>query len=353
MKPILAARRPFRYRFMQRISLGALTLSVLIPRVAYGQECLSCSSFPSSADVATAGDFWIIKKQVNEVNLWFTASIHGKFIADLTKDDITIRDEGEIPAAIVAFHSQHDLPLRVGLLVDTSGSVKERFRFEQAAAKGFLQEAIREPQDLGFVMGFANHPALTQDLTNDTALLSAGVAALKPVGGTALFDAVVVATHKLVNTSEERFVAKVLIVLSDGDDNSSKIRLDAAIAVAQQENVVIYTINTNPPTSDTGLADSHRVGDTNMKRLAERTGGRAFRPESARVVAKAFAKVHQELRCRYAVSYRPPDFADDGRYRRISIVARKQGKNLQVHTRTGYYARSSALGLANDQNGAH
>jgi Ca-activated chloride channel homolog len=349
MKPILAAYRTSGYRFTRPLSLGALGLSVLILSVAYGQECLSCSSFPSSADVATAGDFWVIKKHVNEVNLWFTASTHGKFIADLTKDDITIRDEGEIPTAIVAFHSQHDLPLRVGLLVDTSGSVKERFRFEQAAATGFLREAIREPQDLAFVMGFANHPALTQDLTNDAALLSAGVAALKPVGGTALFDAVVVAAQKLVTTSEEPFVAKVLVVLSDGDDNGSKIRLDAAIAIAQQENVVIYTINTNPPTSDTWLADSHKVGDTNMKRLAEQTGGRAFRPESARVVAKAFAKVQRELRCRYAVSYRPPDFVADGRYRRIKIVAHKRGKNLQVHTRSGYYARSSALALATDQ----
>jgi VWFA-related protein len=350
MRPSLAAHREYRYRFTQPLSLGALALSVLILRIAYGQECLSCSSFPSSADLAKAGDFWVIKKQVNEVNLWFTASIHGKFIADLSKDDITIRDEGEIPSAIVAFHSQHDLPLRAGLLVDTSGSVQDRFRFEQAAATGFLREAIREPQDLGFVMGFANHPFLTQDLTNDTALLSAGVAALKPVGGTALFDAVVVATHKLVDTSEERFVAKALVVLSDGDDNSSKTRLDAAIAVAQQENVVIYTINTNPPTSDNRLADSHRVGDTNMKRLAEQTGGRALRPESARAVGAAFSKVQQELRCRYALSYRPPDFVADGRYRRIRISARKQGKNLQVHTRSGYYARRSALGLAHDQN---
>src|SRR6201993_5155275 len=202
MKPILAAHRPSGHRFTRRLSLEALGLSVLTLSVAYGQECLSCSSFPSSADVATAGDFWIIKKQVNEVNLWFTASIHGKFIADLTKDDITIRDEGEIPAAIVAFHSQHDLPLRVGLLVDTSGSVKERFRFEQAAATGFLRDAIHEPQDFGFVMGFANQPALTQDLTNDTALLSAGIAALRPVGGTALFDAIAVASHKLASASE-------------------------------------------------------------------------------------------------------------------------------------------------------
>jgi VWFA-related protein len=349
MGPILKLHRPFTYRVRRRLSLGTLALSVLLLTVAYGQECLSCSSFPSSADVATAGDFWVIKKQVNEVNLWFTASIHGKFIADLTRDDISIRDEGEIPTAIVAFHSQHDLPLRIGLLVDTSGSVKQRFRFEQSAATGFLREAIREPHDLAFVMGFANHPALTQDLTNDIGLLSAGVAALKTEGGTALFDAVVAATNKLVNAPQERFVAKVLVVLSDGDDNSSKTQLDAAIAAAQRENVVIYAIDTNPPTSDTRLADSHKVGDTNMKRLAEQTGGRAFRPESARVVGKAFSKVQQELRCRYAVSYRPPDFVADGRYRRIRIVARKQGKNLQVHTRSGYYARSSALALAHDQ----
>src|SRR5262249_16025938 len=150
-------------------------------------------------------------------------------------------------------------PLRVGLLVDTSGSLKDRFHFEQAAATSFLREAIHEPQDLGFVMGYANHPALTQDLTSDTTLLSRGVAALKPGGGTARFDAVAMASNKLSRTSEERQVAKVLVVLSDGDDNNSQIRVEDAINAAQQEGAVIYTINTNPPTSDTRLADSHRV----------------------------------------------------------------------------------------------
>jgi Ca-activated chloride channel homolog len=319
-----------------------LLLSVVIASSARAQDCFHCVSSGFTPDPTLGEEAWTIKKQVNEVNLWFTASVHGKFVGDLTKDDITIQDDGEIPAAILEFRPQHDLPLRVGLLVDTSGSIKDRFHFEQAAATGFLRDAIHEPQDFGFVMGFANHPELTQDLTNDTALLSSGIAALRPVGGTALFDAIAVASHKLASASEERFVAKVLVVLSDGDDNSSQIRLEDAINVAQHEGVVIYAINTNPPTSDYRLADSHRIGDNNMKRLAEQTGGRALRPESARVVAEAFSKVQQELRCRYAISYRPANFVADGHYRRIRIAARRQGKNLQVHARAGYFARLSS-----------
>jgi len=293
-----------------------------------------------------AEEAWAIRKQVNEVSVLFTASVKGKIVTDLTKDDVVIRDDGQAPAAILEFHSQHDLPLRVGLLVDTSGSVHDRMRFEQAAARTFLQEVIQGQGDLGFVMGFANLITLTQDLTGDTMKLSSSVTALRAEGGTALFDAIAAACAKLRSHAEDQVVAKVLVVLSDGDDDDSRIKLDDAIDAAQQAEVAIYTIGTYRRASDVYESDSHKAGRANLKALAERTGGLFLRPDSVGDVRNAFAKVQEKLRCRYAISYRPANFVPDGHYRRIQVVVHKPGKKTEVHARQGYYARPPGPALA-------
>jgi VWFA-related protein len=285
-------------------------------------------------------DAWVIKKQVNEVSVLFTASAKGKYVADLTRNDVIVRDDDQTPAAVLDFHSQNDLPLRVGLLVDTSGSVTENMRFERAAAAAFLREVIRGHGDLGFVMGFANAPLVTQDLTADPALLTSGLAALKPGGGTALFDAVVAACHKLVNRDEDQVVARVLVVISDGDDNSSQMHPDEAIEFAQQDGVTIFTISSAPTSLfDTTMNELHAPGNKNLKKLAEQTGGQALLPSSAREVAHAFSKIQEDLRGRYYISYRPANFVTNGRYHHIKILAHKQGQNLHVRARAGYYAR--------------
>jgi VWFA-related protein len=326
------------------LPLVAVLSLVMIP-AARGQECLGCTALVHPAEPMPENT-WVIKKQVNEVSVFFTASIDGRVIPDLTVEDVDIRDDRQLPAAILEFHSQHDLPLRVGLLVDTSASVHDRMRFEQAAAKSFLQEMIEPNVDLGFVMGFANAITLTQDLTTDAAKLAFGLSALKAQGGTALFDAIAAACAKLLSQDEDQVVAKVLVVLSDGDDNSSRIKLDDAIVTAQQAGVAIYTINTSPYAYDTHDYDSQRKGKENLKALADRTGGRALRPGCVGDVRKAFAKVQLELRCRYAVSYRPANFVPDGHYRRIQIVVHKPGKKIQVHAREGYYAKPPSPALA-------
>lgn len=327
-----------------RLSRSLLALSCLLPLSAQAQDCPGCASLALPGEPASGDEAWVIKKQVNEVSVIFTASAGGKLITDLTKDDVTIRDDEKIPAAIVQFHSQYDLPLRVGLLVDTSGSVKSRMRFERAAATAFLREVMQARSDLGFVMGFANVPTVTQDLTEDQELLSSGVAVLKSDGGTALFDAIVTACNKLSARSEQQVVAQVLVVLTDGDDNSSRSTLEDAIQAAQQAGIIIYTISSNP--HDFQFDDTHHAENVVLKKLAEQTGGRALFPQCPRDVKGAFAKIQQELRCRYAVSYRPADFVPDGHYRHIKIVARKRGKNLHVRARRGYYAKVSSPALA-------
>jgi Ca-activated chloride channel homolog len=349
MNKAVSINRSFRWPRTLSLASNLFLLSLLLLRSAQGQHCPGCASLVHSAGPVAepvAEDAWVIKKQVNEVSVLFTASIKGKAVADLTKEDVVIRDDEQVPAAILEFHSQYDLPLRVGLLVDTSGSVHDRMRFEQAAARTFWREVIQGPDDLGFVMGFSNRTALMQDLTGEADKLSASVTALRADGGTSMFDAIAEASAKLGSHPESQVVAKVLVVLSDGDDNDSHIKLEDAIDAAQQAGVAVYTIGTYPHTDNVYLNDTHRVGRGNLKALAERTGGRFLRPDCVGQVREAFAKVQQELRSRYSISYRPANFVPDGHYRRIKVVVRKPGKKVEVRAREGYYARPPGPALA-------
>jgi Ca-activated chloride channel homolog len=195
-------------------------------------------------------------------------------------------------------------------------------------------------------MGFANSTTITQDLTSDGTKLSSGVDALRVQGGTALFDAIAAACSKLLNHAEDQVVAKILIVLSDGDDNSGRVTLDEAVETAQQTGVAIYTINTTALSRNAQEFDRYSKGQANLKALANRTGGRALRPGCVADVRKAFAKVQQELRCRYALSYRPANFVPDGHYRRIKIAVQKPGRKIKVRAREGYFANLPSAALA-------
>jgi Ca-activated chloride channel homolog len=135
--------------------------------------------------------------------------------------------------------------LRVNVVIDTSSSVTSRFRFEQAAASAFFRQAINQNGDLGFVMGFENHPTVTQDFVGDPELLSRGVQRLTIGGGTALYDAVQAACQKLLHRPERDMVARVRVVLSDGQNNAGEGTLERAIDAAQEAEVTIYAISTN------------------------------------------------------------------------------------------------------------
>ncbi|HEV2117505.1 MAG TPA: VWA domain-containing protein [Terriglobales bacterium] len=295
---------------------------------ARGQNCIACGT-PETL-LVTAADSWTLHKQVNEVQVLFTASRHGRFITGLTEDDVQVQDNSK-PATIVDFRDQDNLPLRIALLVDTSDSIRERFRFEQEAAAIFLRKTLRNDSDQAMIAGFDTRLHVTQDFTHDSRLLSTGIARLSPGGETAVFDSVTEACHMLAR-AEQGVVARVLIVVSDGDDNASKNTLLAAVAHAQQDEVTVYTLSTNFHSSDF-------PPDQNLKHLAEPTGGQALFPGTARHLERSFARISEELRHRYEVAYRPPEFATNGRFHRIRIWARKSGKNLKVKARQGYYAR--------------
>jgi VWFA-related protein len=323
--------------FWLLVALAAIFL--VTSTTTYAQNCADCVSSGATENSGIASEF-SIKKQVNEVNLLFVAAQGRRFIGDLSQSDVTVRDDNKAPAAILGFRTEKDLPLRVALLVDTSDSLTSRFRFEQVAASAFLRQSLSQATDQAFVMGFSDHQKLLQDFTHDPDLLAQGVDRLKIGGGTALYDAVRASCQELLRHPETDVVARVLVILSDGQSNGGTVHLEEAIDIAQRAGVTIYTISTHPPVIPRDMDDLASVeGNRNLRTLAEQTGGQVLFPETPKVIGKAFEKITEELRGRYAISYRPADFSNDGRFRKITIEARKAGKRLQVRARKGYYAR--------------
>ena len=286
-------------------------------------------SGPSEDDSLTT-----IKSTVNEVNVVFTVTDkHGHYVKDLKKENFKVVDDSKPASEIRSFHAEANLPLDVGLLVDASNSVRDRFKFEQQAAVEFLNQTIRPRYDQAFVVGFDVTPEVTQDFTDDTERLSVGVRSLRPGGGTAMYDALYFACRdKLMKAQHKGPVRRAIILLSDGDDNQSHVTREEAIEMAQRADVIIYTISTN-------LSGTGHHGDKVLERIADATGGRSYVPFQLNEVANAFAAIQEELRSQYAISYKPADFLSDGRYRSVEILALGQ-KGLRVRSRHGYYAPS-------------
>jgi len=289
---------------------------------------------PAEAPQAEDESVATIRKTVNEVNVVFTVTDkHGRYVKDLKKDDFKVIDDSKPAEEIRSFQSESDLPLQVGLLVDASNSVRDRFKFEQEAAIEFLNQTIRRKYDQAFVVGFDVTPEVTQDFTDSTDALSIGVHALRPGGGTAMYDALYFACRdKLLKAQQRGPVRRAIILLSDGEDNQSHVTREESIEMAQRAEVIVYTISTN-------LTGNDHHGDKVLERIAEATGGRAYVPFQITDVANAFAAIQEELRSQYAISYKPADFRPDGRYRSIEILAQNQ-KGLHVRSRRGYYAPS-------------
>jgi Ca-activated chloride channel homolog len=274
-----------------------------------------------------------IVKTVNEVNVVFTVTDkHGRYVKDLKKEDFRVLDDNKPARGIQSFHAETDLPLQVGLLVDASNSVRDRFKFEQEAAIEFLNQIVRPSYDRAFVVGFDTTPEVTQDFTDSTELLSKGVRSLRAGGGTAMYDALYFACRdKLKNAPRTGPVRRAIILLSDGEDNQSRVTREESIEMAQRAEVIVYTISTN-------ISGQKRPGDKVLERIADATGGRAFFPFQLSDVSNAFTEIQDELRSQYALAYIPDDFHTDGRFRSIQILAAQNPKSLHVRSRRGYYA---------------
>jgi Ca-activated chloride channel family protein len=312
------------------------TLFLLLPNLC-AQQTPPPVTAPASQTAATkaAQDdeaISTIKKTVTEVNVVFTVTDkHGHYVKDLKKNDFKVLDDNKPAEEIRSFHSEADLPLQVGLLIDASNSVRDRFKFEQEAAIQFLNQTIRPKYDQAFVVGFDVTPEVTQDFTDSTEALSIGVRALRPGGGTALYDALYFACRdKLLKAPQTGPTRRAVILLSDGEDNQSHVTREEAIEMAERAEVIVYTISTNM------TGDGHH-GDKVLERIADATGGRAYVPFQLNEVANAFAAIQDELRSQYALSYKPTDFKSDGSFHSIEILAQNQ-KGLRVRSRKGYFA---------------
>jgi VWFA-related protein len=273
-----------------------------------------------------------IRTRTDEVNVVFTVTDKkGRRITDLKQKDFQVLDDNKPPQEIRSFQAETNLPLQVGLLIDASNSVRDRFKFEQESAIEFLNQIIHPQKDQAFVVGFDVTPEVTQDFTDNTESLAHGVHELRPGGGTALYDAIYFACRdKLLKTAKGLTVRRAIILLSDGDDNQSHVTREEAIEMAQRSEAIIYAISTN-------VSGTKGQGDKVLERIADATGGRAFFPFQIRDVANDFAEIQEELRSQYALSYRPADLKHDGHYRTIEIVANDR-KNLRVRSRRGWYA---------------
>jgi VWFA-related protein len=311
---------------MKLHSITCWLISLLFLPVVWAQNPREGPSAPAKPDASG----FTLHAAVSEVHLVFTVTDkHGHYIKDLKQSDFKILDDGKPPEEILSFHSETDLPLRVGLLIDTSQSVRDRFKFEQEAATEFLDQTIRRNYDQAFVIGFALKPEVTQEFTDDTEKLSGGIRRLRPGSLTAIYDAIYYACRdKLLQQPQTGTVRYAIILLSDGEDNSSNVTRERAIEMAQRAEVSIYTISTS-------LTRSGRRGQKNLESIAEATGGRSYAPRQITEVANAFAAIQEELRSQYAVSYKPAGFRLDRHYRTIEVQAPSH-KGLRIRSRKGY-----------------
>jgi len=274
-----------------------------------------------------------IKVRVDLVNVLLTVTNRKNHLENgLGKEDFRVLEDNQ-PQTIRYFSRETDLPLRIGVLIDTSASIRDRLRFEQEAAIEFLETTLRPGKDLAFVEAFDVQPQIEQDYTDDLGKLSKAIRGLMAGGVTTLFDAIYSACRNkmLVFPPPEPYLRRVMVIISDGEDNQSEHTREEALAMAQRAEVTIYAVST----SESGIMGH---GDKVLKRLAEQTGGRAFFPFKADDTAADFREIARELRSQYSLAYVSTNRAHDGTFRNITIEPLPKG--LQVRAKPGYFAPS-------------
>jgi Ca-activated chloride channel family protein len=268
---------------------------------------------------------------VNEVDLVFTVTdSHGNFVKNLKESDFALLDDRRAPAAVYSFTQQTQLPLRLGVLIDTSTSIRERFQFEQQAVTNFLLQVLRPSTDKAFVEGFDEAPNFVLNWSNNLDSLTSAIQQLHPGGGTALYDAVYSACRdKLLNAAQGPiYVRRAILLVSDGDDDQSHAYMTDAIKECQRAQTAIYAVSTDTdPTPD--------PGDDILRKMAEETGGRAFFPRQITNLPTSFNSVEDELRSQYALVYKPADFKANGQFRSIYLYC--LDRKYKVHAMKGYF----------------
>ena len=327
----------FEFAFLCLIAPAALVYGQSTAPAAAPVAQPPAAPAPPSADAPASGAAPVqddtaptIKVQANEVNLIFTVTDKkGHFITGLNQASFGLLDDGRPPIAVLHFTQQTNLPLRVGIMLDTSSSIRQRFQFEQDSAIEFLLQVLHR-NDRAFVEGFDIQTDVAQGFTNNADLLNQGIRKLRPGGGTALYDALYKTCHdQMLTLREYGTVRKALILVSDGDDNYSHALESDAIKECQRADTIVYAISTD-------VSPSRTKGDDVLRAIAEATGGQAFYPTKIEDVAIGFRNIEEELRSQYALVYRPANFKDDGAFRTIYLQA--TDPRYKVRAQKGYFA---------------
>lgn len=340
-------------------------LAAMLPATAHAQTTPSADAPPADSNFPDQPDdnkpATTLKVNVNLVSLYFTVrDKHNGLIPTLAKSDCSITEDKQ-PQTIKNFSAETDLPLTLGLLIDTSGSQQRVLPLEQQAADTFLKEVIRK-KDEAFVISFDVGVNLEQDFTNNVSQLeraidhteintaggggSVGVPGIGqgPVPthgdpkGTVLYDAVGQVSNDKIRSETGR---KALILLTDGEDQGSSTRPNEAIEAAQKANAIVYVILiADRPFYGGGGFNLGYTGDSQMQKLASETGGRVINVgNNGKKLEDAFAQIEEELRTQYLVTYTPTNLRLDGSYRKLDISCK--GDGLKVQARKGYYAMGS------------
>ena len=304
----------------------------------------------------------VIKVETNLTNLFFTAADKNKrFISNLKAEDILVLEDGK-PQEIFTFQQNIELPLSIAILIDTSISEERTLPDEKIAAQAFLESVMRPNKDEAAVISFTGDTTLEQGFTGSIERLRRAIDRVEFVppsgyigggvvvngtppisgtnqslaGSTAVWDAVWATSEELMSTSAEH-TRRAIILLTDGDDTSSRMKIHEAIERAQKSDALIYSI---------GIGDRYtfNVNEGALRKIAEQTGGRAYFPRHERDLRDAFAQIQKDLREQYLVAYSPTNKARDGSYRKIEIQivnpALKQ-QSLKLNYRAGYFAKTT------------
>jgi Ca-activated chloride channel homolog len=301
---------------------------LLILCLLLGSPARAQQSVPEPLDDAP------IRVTVEEVSVPFIVSDNrNRMVTDMTATDFEVKENG-VPQAIKGFARETDIPLRLGLLVDTSNSIRDRLEFEQKAAIDFFSSVLVKGRDKAMLGSFDSMAELLQDFTDDLDKLNTAVGQLRAGGGTALYDAVYYSARDrlLAEAPPGSRFRRALVILSDGEDNQSRFSRAQVMEMARRSEVIIYCISTN-------IKGVKLPGDKVLQEFAEETGGRYFAPATWEDLDEAFFAIATELRSQYSLSF-VPTTPRDGKYHEIEIkVTTRNG--VKVRARRGYFATPS------------
>ena len=343
----------FRPMPTKALSLFLLASAFFAWSCAHAQDAPSPSGPPPSSSAPGLApeenqDIQTLKVGVNLVNMYFSVRDKGGYITNLHKEDCSVL-ENKVEQPIKNFTKEKNLPLTIGILLDTSGSQMNVLPLEQESGARFLKEVLT-PKDEAFLISFDINVDLLADYTNSPAQIrralnkasintgsgSGSVTGNGQPRGTLLYDAVYLAAHDKLRQEAGR---KILVMLTDGGDQGSQETIKTSIEAAQKANAIIYVILI----ADGGSFGSFgSYGASEMRRMASETGGRVIDVgNNGKKLEEAFDQIQDELRTQYLLSYTPLNTKTDGTYRKLELTC---GKGLQIQTRKGYYALADSRG---------